>query len=113
MTNKEIYNKTENMLERACDMFPHKHKPSKYMSGGETPFPMHGFERNAVICWSSFMYKRGMTDSGVEGLLRPKKMCQMFDELSGSPTIDMLTDSLLTDSMVESAKREAGAYYND
>lgn len=112
MTNEEIYDKTEDMLERAYDMFPHKHKPSKYLSDGEKPFPMYSFERAATIFWRSIiknMYKRGMTDSEVEWLLRSKNMRWMFDQLEDK-VIDEFTDSLLTDNMVESAKREAGDY---
>ena len=111
MIDKNIRNKTVSMLERAYEMFPNKHEPSKYLSESETPFPICSFERAATIFWSSLienMYKRGMTDSEVEWLLRSKNMRWMLDELSDSPDLNLFTDSLLTDSMIEYVKREAG-----
>lgn len=111
----DIYNKTEQMLERAYDMFPLKHEPSKYLPEGVEPFPMYSFERAGTLFWGSLignMYKRGMTDTEVEWLLRSKHMRWMFDGLSDID-LDQFTNKLLTDDMINSAKFETGDYSDD
>jgi len=71
--------KAENLLNDAYDMYPQKHKPSKY---SRDPFPMYSFERASTIFWQSFIEQlldNGMQYEDVRKLLRSRQMRYMFD----------------------------------
>lgn len=98
---KTTEERAENMVERAYDMSPLKHKASEYC---ENPFPMHSFERAATVFWHGFVsecFDRGLTEDQVEWLLRSKEMRRMFDD--HSPELEDFARTFVTDSMLVTA----------
>lgn len=93
------YRRTVEMLGRAYDMFPMKHKAGEYY---RNPFPMYSFERASTIFWQGFiqeLFDRGLNEEQVEWLLRSKNMRWMFD--SNESHLEKFAASMVSDSLIE------------